>query len=1149
MAVFFYFLHVSDTSAQAGCNDPVVVESYYINTSLCISPTGSIAVLMPPNTAQLFSYQWSHNVTVTTNTADNLFAGVYNIKITRLSNPECFFDTSIIVPAVGFNFPYEITPATCMAADGKIKMLNLTNTYNWGILGVGSEKENLIGGNYLVTVTNPSLSCPTIASITVPVINPLGVSVSIIRGAKCDRNNGIAAVTVTGGSGNYSYSLGDSATLTKLGAGTNLLRVADTTGCEKEITFIMPALNISGTIQKTVHNVTCVGRSDGKLTVNVVPGANFAMPFDFAIRDVSGFEKDPNALPFGKYYLYVVDADSCALPLDSFNIGNPTPIQVQATVQPVGCDEYGEIMLTLTGGSGSLGVDWDDLNGNSQPINRLGLEAGVYSGIVFDSFFCNQALPDITVLSNCNRKQYVHEVVQANTLNVFCFDALIGIPDTAITTLLATNSADGQSSYGSWTFNNNNACLTYTAGPQTGFAIDTVCIIRIAPTYNLADTTCYVFSIVQQPPSNQYINFTLQPNTTALACGNFPMGFNHVVISQVNEPSLTGVSGSYGSYVINAQTGCLDFTSNQYVGNNVDDIMVLVYDTILNLSRVFHYVPSILSDAGCIGKITLADNYIGEVQDCDKLGSICLPIPYSSFTSYSVFDNGLPYLESSAGCSAETFINYVPILPQGEIFTIVSWMINGQSYSGGTFDDLQGLASLLDAIDNDASWEVLFGSFVVGGDILTNTYGDLVIKSAQNVQFVIDPTQLQVNQGTILNFSEGNHTVIFRDNINGCIDTTNVFIKCLECPPVQSNTPAADGIIRWETCNCTADTTFCTDVSIADWVNFSVTKNGLPFNNVFSCGVNVGFRVGVGTHHFIVTDNINGCNDTFTLELKCKSIDVAYTESIDIRVGQRDTILLDAAIIMGDISSVTRVCPNTGNADWQLIPGWSVVLTGIEVGSDTFCFQLCSDACDCAIAKLIVNVLPVEPTDVINAVDDRAFGTLNVGIDIPIFSNDTINGIAGNLAGISQLLFLSNTNFGTLEYREFNGIASYTPDKDQCGIDSFSYSIKNAKGITDTAMVMIQIACKKVLVFNGLSPNGDKLNDVWHIVGIDQYPKNEIKVFNRWGNMVLSESGYKNSKPWDGTWNGKDLPDGTYFYMIDLADGEDQLSGYLELRR
>ena len=90
----------------------------------------------------------------------------------------------------------------------------------------------------------------------------------------------------------------------------------------------------------------------------------------------------------------------------------------------------------------------------------------------------------------------------------------------------------------------------------------------------------------------------------------------------------------------------------------------------------------------------------------------------------------------------------------------------------------------------------------------------------------------------------------------------------------------------------------------------------------------------------------------------------------------------------------------------------------------------------------------------------------------------------------------------------------------------------------------------------GYSPNGDGENDFWLVEGIKSFPNNNIKVFNRWGNLIFQKEGYDNEEVvWFGQSEGalilgeSEVPDGTYFYIIDLGNGDDPLSGYIVLKR
>jgi gliding motility-associated-like protein len=88
---------------------------------------------------------------------------------------------------------------------------------------------------------------------------------------------------------------------------------------------------------------------------------------------------------------------------------------------------------------------------------------------------------------------------------------------------------------------------------------------------------------------------------------------------------------------------------------------------------------------------------------------------------------------------------------------------------------------------------------------------------------------------------------------------------------------------------------------------------------------------------------------------------------------------------------------------------------------------------------------------------------------------------------------------------------------------------------------------KKVVVPNAFSPNGDGINDVWIIRNLPDYPDASVKIFDRYGQQVFVSKGY--SKPWDGTMQGRPLPVGTYYYIIQLKAGEKPLQGSITIIR
>lgn len=73
-----------------------------------------------------------------------------------------------------------------------------------------------------------------------------------------------------------------------------------------------------------------------------------------------------------------------------------------------------------------------------------------------------------------------------------------------------------------------------------------------------------------------------------------------------------------------------------------------------------------------------------------------------------------------------------------------------------------------------------------------------------------------------------------------------------------------------------------------------------------------------------------------------------------------------------------------------------------------------------------------------------------------------------------------------------------------------------------------------ISIYNALTPNGDNIDDTWTITGIDRpvFEAAVVSVFDRWGQQVFKSLGYRT--PWDGTNNGKYLPTGAYYYVIEL---------------
>ncbi|WP_298329086.1 gliding motility-associated C-terminal domain-containing protein [uncultured Dokdonia sp.] len=113
---------------------------------------------------------------------------------------------------------------------------------------------------------------------------------------------------------------------------------------------------------------------------------------------------------------------------------------------------------------------------------------------------------------------------------------------------------------------------------------------------------------------------------------------------------------------------------------------------------------------------------------------------------------------------------------------------------------------------------------------------------------------------------------------------------------------------------------------------------------------------------------------------------------------------------------------------------------------------------------------------------------------------------------------------------------------------------ENNDGEPDDPTITVLDVEQDLEIFNEISPNGDGVNETFVIQGLQNYPNNVLRIYNRWGNVVFEEANYQNN--FDGTSNGRatvergeKLPVGTYYYLLDLNDGSSGRAGWLYINR
>jgi gliding motility-associated-like protein len=107
---------------------------------------------------------------------------------------------------------------------------------------------------------------------------------------------------------------------------------------------------------------------------------------------------------------------------------------------------------------------------------------------------------------------------------------------------------------------------------------------------------------------------------------------------------------------------------------------------------------------------------------------------------------------------------------------------------------------------------------------------------------------------------------------------------------------------------------------------------------------------------------------------------------------------------------------------------------------------------------------------------------------------------------------------------------------------TYTLTVTDINGCSDTdAVVVTFVQDHNVVISNLITANGDGFNDVWNIQNIQFYPANKVTIYNRNGMKVYEQEAYNNS--WNGTYNGEQLPDGTYYYVLEFTDTGDTVNG------
>lgn len=1083
---------------------PILLSSATFSDVLCHGDSTGMIDLSHTGGSGPYLYKWSNNDA--TQDLNFLVAGTYSVTVTDANGCTTTLTQVISQPARALNSSYNIDPVLCYGDSSGIIDYSInggTQAYSfmWSNGSNLEDLQNLTSGIYTVTVTDAN-GCSVIDSITIPQpAAPLTSSFNVMNVACYGGNNGDIQTTINGGVSPYTYSwgnLGSAANINNLSAGTYALQVIDNNGCmlNDYITITEPAAPL--TTSPSLVNIDCYGNGNGSADLNTSGGT---APYTFAWSDGST-QGTITGITSGTYTYLVTDNNGCTL-TDSIVINQPAAaLSITSNVTPILCfgDSTGSIDLNVNGGTPSYSYLWNDGTTNQDLTNMV---AGTYTITVTDYNNCSST-QSFTIVQPSAALTSTPTITQ-----VSCYNGSNASID------LTTTGGTAPYSY-SWDNGGNTSTInSLTAGSYQVLITDNQgCTFTNSYTINQPSaqlsTTNTVVQILCYGDSTASIDLTVSGGTVP---------YSYLWNTGSNNQDLLNIAGGTYTVQITDSNNC----------THAETFVISQPQAPLNATEQITQVLCTNDSTGAISLIvnggTAPYNYLWST------GATAQNPTGMSAGNYSVT------VTDMNGCSVNRALQITQ--PDSAL------------QLGASIGHLSCYAQATGWIDLN----------VTGG---TGSYTYLW----NNGGITEDPSQLYA----------GTYTVTVTDQ-NGCQSNLTVTIT------QPAAFPTVSGTITPISCK-----------GMRNGVIQSVVYGGsTPYTYLWSTGSTQTSITGLGAGVYTLTvTDANGCTNQYATQL---------FEPINALAVTATTI--DANCITGQMGEITAT-PFGGTAPYYILwdngstsntltnqlPGtYTVTVTDANncfttqtftindisnlvlstVGGNQVCMgesvTLITDSVPNGSLQWYYNgvalqgatsttfVTPVSGIYTIMATTPCGTYTSNpIVVVTRVLSNVSITNSVIICPGESTPISAG----GGIEYSwtPSTGLSDTTisnPIASPVVTTEYTVTVKDQFGCTATASVTVSVICDTLDIPNGFSPNGDGTNDYFVIDGIGKYPQNILFIYNRWGNLVYKKNDYANE--WDGRSNvngvmfGEELPNGTYYYILDLNIDQKPINSYVVIRR
>lgn len=284
-----------------------------------------------------------------------------------------------------------------------------------------------------------------------------------------------------------------------------------------------------------------------------------------------------------------------------------------------------------------------------------------------------------------------------------------------------------------------------------------------------------------------------------------------------------------------------------------------------------------------------------------------------------------------------------------------------------------------------------------------------------------------------------------------------------------------------------------------------------------------------GTYQLTVTNTENGC------EAVSEIVTVTFEFPDDANAGTDAAACDDMTDLSANLPANTQgVWTTASGATIDMITEPLTMVSGLNEGANVFTWTLSAPGCpDYSSDDVSVNraTLPVANQDALTLEAGVSTGTVN------LLANDQLGGITN-----FDLTILTGPSFGTFDTTALaQGDFVLTLLPTEFGVTTVTYQVCSTDCPDLCATSTLEITAlpsDENFIPNTITPNGDGANDqlVFDILlfnPAEDFPDNEIVIFNRWGDIIYEAKPYNND--WSGlNQDGTEIPEGTYYYVLRL---------------